>query len=295
MAKPATKSAPSQTRPLRPSPIEIQPGQPSHPSQPKLVAYAQEIPVAAYKIEMLPIPGTADGKIKPFYMSKTELGWEAFDVYIYRLDEEAGKAPKGAGADAITRPSKPYLPPDRGFGHEGYAAISMSHKNATEFCKWLSAQTGKTYRLATEAEWEHAARAGGADPDAAQLENIGWIESNSNDTPHPVGKKLPNAWGLHDMIGNVAEWVDGGGADGKPVTKGGSYKDAAGNEALTITARAPLSRDWNGSDPQVPKSKWWLADAPFIGFRIVCETGIPAGAVAKSPTSTTPASPEKKP
>lgn len=267
----------------------IEPQQP----QPKLVAYAQEIPVAAYKIDMLPIPASADGSIKPFYMSKTELGWEAFDVYIYKLDEEAGKPPKGTGADAISRPSKPYLPPDRGFGHEGYAAISMSHKNATEFCKWLSVQTGKTYRLATEAEWEHAARAGETTAASTSIDELAWTEANSGDTPHPVGKKKPNAWGLFDMIGNVAEWVDG--KDGKPVTKGGSYKDAPGSEALTITGREPFNRDWNSSDPQVPKSKWWLSDGPFIGFRIVCETSIPAGAVAKSPTTNTPAAPEPKP
>jgi len=279
-----------------------------------LVAYAQEIPVAAYKIDMLPIPGSPDGKIKPFYMSRTELGWEAFDVYIYKLDEEAGKGPKKP--DAVSRPTKPYLPPDRGFGHEGFAAISMSYKNADEFCKWLSVQTGKAYRLATEAEWEHAARAGapaekpteGIMPGGAKLEECAWFDANADDSPHPVGKKKPNAWGLCDMLGNVAEWVAG--ADGKPVTKGGCYQDEAAQ--LTLTARQPQASSWNSSDPQVPKSKWWLSDGPFVGFRIVCEVPLPAGATAKSPAdqpqpsspapSTTPSPapattpiPEKKP
>ena len=72
---------------------------------------------------------------------------------------------KMRGFDAISRPSKPYLPPDRGFGHDGYAAISLSHKNATEFCVWLSARTGRKYRLPTVVEWAHAAMAGTDDVD----------------------------------------------------------------------------------------------------------------------------------
>jgi formylglycine-generating enzyme required for sulfatase activity len=271
--------------------------------EPKLVAFAQEVPVAAYKIDMLPIPGSADGKIKPFYMSKTELGWEAFDVYIYRLDEEAGKGPMGKSADAISRPTKPYLPPDRGFGHEGYAAISMSYKNASEFCKWLSAQTGRTYRLPTEAEWELAARAtapadkatGNTVPDGSKLDDCAWYEPNSGDSPHPVGKKKPNALGLCDMLGNVAEWVTS--ADGKPVTKGGCYQDAP--EKLTVAARTPADASWNSSDPQIPKSKWWLSDGPFVGFRIVCETAAPTKPAERaekppappSPSTSTPATP----
>ncbi|MBY0307556.1 MAG: hypothetical protein K2Q09_02335, partial [Phycisphaerales bacterium] len=95
-----------------------------------LEPFEQEIPVAAYRIPLAPVPGSPDGAIRPFFISRTEVPWEAFDVFIYRLDEQRAKAPKGA--DAVTRPSKPYLPPDRGFGHEGFPAISMSHKNATE-------------------------------------------------------------------------------------------------------------------------------------------------------------------
>jgi formylglycine-generating enzyme required for sulfatase activity len=248
---------------LGPQPAD-QPDAPPKPPE----RFSQPIPVAAAKVEMIPIPGDAAAKIAPFYMSRTEVTWEVFDVFAYRLDAEGA----GAGSDAVTRPSKPYLPPDRGFGHDGYAAISMSYRNAAEFCAWLSVKSGRTYRLATEAEWEHACRAGattrypfGDDPGA--LGEHAWFAGNSDATPHPVGTKKPNAWGLHDMLGNVQEWVTG--VDGKPVTKGGSYRD--GSEHLTCSARQPQVPAWNASDPQIPKSPWWLADGPFVGFRIVCE------------------------
>jgi len=239
---------------------------------PTLQPFSEPIPTAAFKIDMVPIPGSADGTIKPFWMSKTEVTWEPFDVYAYRLDEDAGLGK----VDAVTRPSKPYLPPDRGFGHEGYAVISMSHKNAEEFCKWLSAKSGKRYRLATEAEWEHAARAGAASAfcfgdDASSLKDHAWFDENSDATPHPVGSKKPNAWGLHDMHGNVAEWVN---SPSGPVTKGGSFRDPA--DKLKVTARQKQEPGWNASDPQIPKSPWWLSDGPFVGFRIVCEAPAPA-------------------
>ena len=63
------------------------------------------------------------------------------------------------------------------------------------------------YRLPTEAEWEYAARAGTSGPRYGELDLIAWWDGNSGDRTHPVGQKRANGWGLHDMLGNVLEWV----------------------------------------------------------------------------------------
>ncbi|HYN96747.1 MAG TPA: formylglycine-generating enzyme family protein [Pilimelia sp.] len=62
------------------------------------------------------------------------------------------------------------------------------------------------YRLPTEAEWEHACRAGTTGPRYGPLDEIAWHRGNSGGQPHAVGGKQPNGWGLHDMLGNVWEW-----------------------------------------------------------------------------------------
>jgi len=86
---------------------------------------------------------------------------------------------------------------------------SVSWKEAQEFCLKLSQKEEVPYRLPTEAEWEYVCRAGAGDPPAgrAELEAVAWYADNSGEKTHPVGQKKPNAWGLHDLLGNVAEWT----------------------------------------------------------------------------------------
>jgi formylglycine-generating enzyme required for sulfatase activity len=87
---------------------------------------------------------------------------------------------------------------------------NVSYEDVQKFIAALNARSGKKYRLPTEAEWEYAARAGTtSDYGTPGPVTLGaWIEDNSENTTHPVGKLRPNAWGLYDMEGNVWEWVN---------------------------------------------------------------------------------------
>ncbi|BBK31560.1 formylglycine-generating enzyme required for sulfatase activity [Stella humosa] len=110
----------------------------------------------------------------------------------------------------------------------------VSWDEVQQFIQKLNARTGKRYRLPTEAEWEYAARAGGFTDyafgdDAAGLPAHGWYQANANGRTQPAGTRRANPFGLHDMHGNVWEWVQdcygidyvGAPTDGTAVERGG--------------------------------------------------------------------------
>jgi formylglycine-generating enzyme required for sulfatase activity len=224
-----------------------------------LMPYTEKIPNSVVSFEMMPVPAPA-GK-SPLYMAKTEITWDVFDIWAFRLD--LTQEQQATGVDASARPSKPYGAPDRGFGHAGYPALAMTSFAAEEFCRWLSRKTGKKYRLPTETEWAWAAAGGSSNP--VDLDAIAWYWDNSDDKTQPVARKKANPWGLFDMVGNVQEWVTTG--PSAYTTCGGSFLTK--KPAIGISAREAQSPRWNESDPQNPKSKWWLANGPFVGFRVV--------------------------
>lgn len=236
-----------------------------------LEPYVETIPGTVVELEMIPVPagrvevegpqGKREVAVGPLWMSKHEITWDAYDVYVYGLDKQGGAGAEAA--DAVSRPSKPYVLPGESFGHQGNPALAMTHEGAERFAEWLSAKTGKRYRLATEAEWEYVCRAGSAT--TPPLGEQAWHWDNASDRTHKVGSLAANPWGFHDLLGNVAEWVNG--TDGVPVVKGGSFDSDA--EDVHCGARRAQTPAWNATDPQLPKSRWWLPDAPFVGFRIV--------------------------
>src|SRR5262245_4623984 len=265
-------------------------------------------------------------RVKPLWIGKCEVTWDEFDLYFrvgnQNLKEEAGggdgekkegeakddkpaakKDDKAASpADAVSKPTKPYVDETYGFERERHPAICMTHHAAMKYCEWLSKKTGKDYRLPTEAEWEYACRAGTdtpyAIPRGEKLSDYAWYKENSGiaarpaGSPHPVGTKKPNAWGIYDMHGNVMEWcVDHYVADAYPrfakllkdglvdspvliptenkwrhVARGGHFKDDA--VELRSAARRKSDKKWMSADPQDPQSIWWLTNYPMIGFRV---------------------------
>lgn len=293
-----------------------------------LVSYKTLIPGSEVEYEMLPIPGgkvrlgspsnepghkgdeapQVEVEVGPMWVGKHEVTWQEYKLFmsmynLFKKLESDGlrKINPERLVDAVTAPT-PLYEPDHTFefGDEpDLPAVTMTQLAAKHYTKWLSKLTGHQYRLPTEAEWEHACRAGCSQAycfghDIASLGEYAWFAGNSDSLPHKVGTKKPNAWGLHDMHGNVMEWtIEGFSEKGyaslanKPlpianldsikwpesadmrVVRGGSFQDAP--ELLRSAARIGSSdMDWKSEDPNIPLSPWWYTSDPArgVGFRL---------------------------
>ncbi len=276
-----------------------------------LKTYEQTITGTPVKFKMVAIPGGtftigsgAAEKVKdedegpqkkvavsPFWIGEREVTFAEWDLFFKNLEVPQTK---NITVDAITRPTAQYIDLTWGMGRDAKQPTnSMSQQAAIMYCKWLYEKTGVFYRLPTEAEWEYACKAGStAAP--KDLAAIGYSSLNSGGKYHKTAELKPNAWGLYDMLGNLSEWTldqydaaayskltDGAKDPAVPpaskypkVVRGGSYLDDP--KELRCSNRIASEAAWNKRDPQIPKSKWWLTDGMFVGFRIVRPAAQPA-------------------
>lgn len=262
--------------------------------------YLQKIPGTEVSFTMIAIPGgkftigsksiladndegpATEVELSSFWMAEHEVTFAEWDAYF---NDQA--VPQVKNMDGITRATPQYIDLTWGMGRDpNHPANSMSQQAALMYCRWLYSKTGVFFRLPTEAEWEYACKAGETKPlDPAMLKEYGWYGDNSDQKFQLVKQKKANPWGLFDMLGNLSEWtLDQYDAQGYAVigkknpmatpaarypktVRGGSYLDVANQ--LRCSNRIASDPKWNIRDPQVPKSRWWLTEGMFVGFRVV--------------------------
>ncbi len=290
-----------------------------------MVPYTESFERTNISFEMIPVPGGVvtmgspvseagrsedEGpqftvKLNPFWMAKTELTWGEYNTFMRSYDvfkklTSAGirQVTDGIRADAVTVPT-PLYDPGKTYEYgddKNQPAVTMTQYSAKQYTKWLSGLTGVQYRLPTEAEWEFAARAGsktaysfGDNP--TELEQYAVFAATEGAAK--VGSKAPNAFGLHDMHGNVWEWTIDQfspkgfeGRAGKSFTgfeathwpteadsrcvRGGGWQDTA-QRVRSAARMGSVDEDWKDEDPNVPLSPWWYTSDParMVGMRLV--------------------------
>ena len=146
----------------------------------------------------------------------------------------------------------------------------VSWVDTQEFIRRLNSREsgrGYVYRLPTEAEWEYAARAGTPGARYGELDVIAWYSANSGRSTHPVGQKRPNMWGLHDMLGNVWEWV----GDWYAEYPSGPVTDPGGSESGS--RRVDRGGSWGSNARYVRSARRRNISpglrSPSIGFRLI--------------------------
>ena len=262
--------------------------------------YTQKIPGTTVAFTMVSIPGgkftlgsksiladkdegpPTEIELSSYWMAEHEVTFAEWDVYF-----KDATIPQVKNMDGVTRATPQYIDLTWGMGRDPHHPVnSLSQQAALMYCRWLYSKTGIFYRLPTEAEWEYACKGGTTKlPDPATIGEYAWFSENSGEKYQLVKQKKPNAWGLFDMLGNLSEWTldqyDPQGyatlskkdpmvipASRYPKTvRGGSFQDAANQ--LRCSNRIASEPRWNQRDPQVPKSRWWMTDGMFVGFRVV--------------------------
>ncbi len=240
------------------------------------LAWPQEetarVPGTDVRIDLVLIPGGRFGtgeasrevEVRPFWIGKREVTWGDFNPFYESPEEEK--------ADGITRPSRGRdflglsgIPQD--FLQGRRPVTNLRFHSAVSYGRWLSARTGLYFRLPTEAEWEYACRANAPAPEA--IDDVAWHRANSGDRTHEGGEKKPNAFGLHDMLGNAWEYClesfDPPGFG--PVLRGGAWNSPAAE--VTASFRKPVPGKWSEADPSRPLSLWWYRSDFSQGFRVV--------------------------
>ncbi|MDR4467771.1 MAG: SUMF1/EgtB/PvdO family nonheme iron enzyme [Nitrospira sp.] len=196
--------------------------------------------------------------IQPFAIGKYEVTFEEYDRF------------------AIAE-GKP-LPDDQAWGRGQRPVITVSWDDAKAYANWLSVQTGKRYRLPTESEWEYVARTGAKQEewagtsDKAQLGTYAVFIDNSDNRTAEVGTKNANGFGLHDLSGNVSEWVEDCAHETyrQAPTDGSAWLDADGGECGKRVFRGGA---WLGTPELLRASNRLRYNSDnrhnFLGFRLV--------------------------
>lgn len=281
----------------------------------RLLPFRVTIPGTQVSFQMMPVPalpvqesaGEGEEQSLGFWVGQYEVSLgEYFEfmrlnhVFPKLANQKLRVVNENSKIDAVTAPTFIYDPQFR-FEHSRspkFPATTMTRYAARQYTKWLSLSTGIPFRLPTEREWEHACQAGAEGPwsfaesEAREFCNYLDPASDRNDELpiKPAGTLKANAWGLHDMHGNVSEWVidekmlrnhfefKGDFGDYRSawdaalkqiIYKGGSCEDSLDN--CRISVRRSIDEDFWIEDPAVPASAWWFASEQCrkVGFRVV--------------------------
>jgi formylglycine-generating enzyme required for sulfatase activity len=184
---------------------------------PQLQPYLQPIPSSPVAAEMVPVPfrGDAPG----FWIARHEVTTAEYEAFVQsrkRRDARRSQSVLSSFPDVT-----------EGFGSRADEVVQVTRAEAAAYAAWLSRESGHSYRLPTEAEWEQACRAG--EDDQKPLEERAWFVANAGAGPHPQGTRAADRLGLVDMLGNLGEWTADAAGDRSPagVLKGGSWAEVA--------------------------------------------------------------------